>query len=772
MKSGQVGTLWVAPKTPFITTPGDIELYAEELETYRVDSLTEEQKNVYDHIMSNLGDICVIQAGPGSGKTFVLKTCAYNKVDDLEFKVVIFKHDLLHAFRYCGNTSTVASHIMKMLEINFMAFKSLDVYINSNISPVDFGLTMCELMSVSKIDPTYTIILDEYTVISKPFLVLLMIMSYHHKIGMVLCGDRDQLQCIRDTNMMKETSSYELAKQMSTHTFKLTKNIRCGDVSHTELISTLQRYSSNRRLDNFAQVMLAAQFLNKLFTTPEYNSIHMAGIHRELAQTIHSFVCRDGIPTEMYTTMAVDKEDKKMYLPTTSLKYAEAYERNPKLAAIDDKYVPYLPLSVGSRYYVKKQAESEVGVLRGIFQDRIIVQMEKSGENVTLQRGRNTAIPDAHLKHCNDMMEKHLRHGLISYPIYPYNFISIHKSQGMTILGNLDINLTSTNYQGMYVAISRVKNPSQIRRVTVANQLSAAITAILNIPDLDDYYNKYVPMEIIEQRLENYTYYNIQSHLGNILYDKVVGYINSPDPVERKRIRLEIGELSKSCCIMTPKCTDQEINNNTYSSYLNDDYGEGGSNMNCENSKMLEHMVSNRELFLSLAYIPKIDRIIWLYTFSKIDFTFMAINNKWRDGTNVAPSAIVDEATPKGVGIREFILNNCHQCKAKDLPLDPKSVLLYTEFGISFYTTPFRKQMWKMWDEDSFHSLTKEDMLQLLYKLVNEEKMKRPIRKQNDDPIAKPSTSKGKPKQRKPLKRKTEEPTKSTIVNFGRKKLK
>lgn len=697
----------------YISQIGELSDYDEEVKEYCVERLTAEQKEIYDYISENPNAICVIQAGPGSGKTFVLKTLTYHS-NKSKFSVVIFKHDLLHMFRYSGNRSTVAAYIMRMLNVNFMAFKALDSFTNSNISPVEFGIHMCKLMESSKVTVKNIVIMDEYTVISKPFLVLILIMNYHRKVGTILCGDRDQLQCIRETNMMKSNSSFDIARQMSNRTFSLTRNIRTEHDGHANFILDLGKYSSSKRLDEFAHIMLAAQFLPKLFTDAQYNSIHMAGVHRELAQTMHSFVVRDKIPVDFYQ-ITLKNDSKEFKYPENSREYMEAVTTNPNVVAPVGKHAPYLPLNVGSRYYVLLHSEKNLGTLVKIEPDHLVMLMDCTGKTVKVFRGVNKSMSDIHIAHCNT---PNMNPGVHSYQVYPYNFMTLHKSQGMTLTGNLDINFTSTNYQGMYVAISRVKRPDQIVRITVANQLDSVLTAIMNIPEMDDRedYNEYIPMAVIESRLSNYIYYKaiVQHH---DLARELSKYVFASAGESRRQIRKTLEHLTSKSCLQYSHVYVRDAQERPE---INE-FSEPGALTYCENSAMLSHMIENRDMFLALASIDATDRIIWLHTFAVLDPSFIAMTNSWHGiRTKMeCPLLLSDNTLPSEMSIKEFIELKCIEV------IDPHEEALYMRNGLRYTTTPFRAKMLEFWakrtmniDNDGDDELTREKMLDILNELL------------------------------------------------------
>lgn len=72
----------------------DVEETLSQRESYKPENLNEQQRAVFDYVMNNQTAITILQAGPGTGKTFTMLTIAHyltsrNRIPN----VVIYKHD-------------------------------------------------------------------------------------------------------------------------------------------------------------------------------------------------------------------------------------------------------------------------------------------------------------------------------------------------------------------------------------------------------------------------------------------------------------------------------------------------------------------------------------------------------------------------------------------------------------------------------------------------------------------------------------------------------
>jgi hypothetical protein len=59
------------------------------------------------------------------------------------------------------------------------------------------------------------IILDEYTIIPKSLLFVLLAIARRENVGVVICGDKDQLQNIRNTEHSAKNTSFKIASMFA-----------------------------------------------------------------------------------------------------------------------------------------------------------------------------------------------------------------------------------------------------------------------------------------------------------------------------------------------------------------------------------------------------------------------------------------------------------------------------------------------------------------------------------------------------------------------------
>jgi len=593
-----------------------------EQQTYLVEKLNAGQRDIYNYIEKNSNDIIIIQAGPGCGKSFVLKTIAYNQKK--YFDTIIYKNDLLASFRYNTRRNSVASFMMKCLNLQYYSYLALDKQLASSMDTYEFMLTIISMLrraSLSDVEGS-VFFLDEYTVMTKPFLVIILILFEYYKIGAIICGDRNQLQNIHNS---KHTilSSYWMAKSFTKREFILTTNERCGDVTYNSVIQLFAEHSSSNILDEYAFAMVSAFFLRQLMEPVKYDYIHLAATHRELAQSIHMMSCQNGYPVSFYEIDVSRVRDKKkvknmggptlLPIPETTRYLSKIITGDGAATPFDvvsmnviDKFLPYLPLVIGATYFVERHSEHSLGTLIEYDEEKELVTMLLHATKLKKTFGKSSMHKDVIFQPHHEFLMQNVTTGqLHNYPIYPSNFMSVHKCQGCTISGKLNLMLNKTTYQGLYVALSRVMDPKQIARVTIKNQLSHLVSTIINFPQYCE--NRIPTADEVRATMINYIFYDVSGigpannsnatfkNLGNLGYD----FLCATTIADKMRIRQMIYNL----VISYPGCVRRFLAKAPVQKIVD------------PNLMTMGKVIKYRDIMLSLSCIDEYDRNVWLHEF-------------------------------------------------------------------------------------------------------------------------------------------------------------
>lgn len=125
----------------------------------RIRNLNVDQRGaVFDYVTKNRRNITLLQAGPGTGKTFTMLTIAHRlTTGNCTPKVVIYKNDLIDTYRLSSYGYTVGQVMMKRLKIDFSVYVALDKQLNSSMSAEHFINVMVNFVRrVDKVRKSFT----------------------------------------------------------------------------------------------------------------------------------------------------------------------------------------------------------------------------------------------------------------------------------------------------------------------------------------------------------------------------------------------------------------------------------------------------------------------------------------------------------------------------------------------------------------------------------------------------------------------------------------
>lgn len=590
-------------------TEDDEEKIQEINAKYHPSNLNEQQRAIFDYIDANPEHIVVIQAGPGTGKTFTLMSIATTR--NYPATVIIYKHDLLHTFRYHAYLFTVAKFFMKILGLTYYKYKAFERQLSMPMSGTEFITCILGILRNANLDGLSNafIIMDEYTVIPKPLFLITLMLLKQYRIGTIISGDRNQLQNIHNSKHAR-CSSYDIATAFADRTFSLGINERCSDANYNSIIDHVSRYSSSKRMDDYMYALVATVFPQQLAGSTSFSDIHLASTHRELTHMVHMLVVNNNIKTSFYFVSpsqkaswsaeleeeaAVDDDeddlddgcnaivlDNGMIQPRIVTQYVR--DRQP------GKFLPYLPLLEGCIYYYLEHSEHSRVVLLEIDERNERLKVQSIGDGEIFEIGKTSNNRVVFEPHRLNILNG-VKGTIYNYPIYPVNIMSMHKCQGCTITDKLDINLYSSNNQSLYVALSRVKDSKQITRIIIPNMISHLVSTIVNVPE-------HTRMEIISAktlalRMTNYVMYHVQNP---ILYAQLImEYISCSDYTLKTQLRNRLIQMAVN--------EPQEILHEP--------------SIELESNELAIHKVMNDyNLYLLLSTVENsVDRTIWLHEF-------------------------------------------------------------------------------------------------------------------------------------------------------------
>lgn len=585
----------------------------------------------------------------GSGKTFTLLTLAY-AFTHRPIYTIIFKNDLLVPFEYISKVYSVAQFFMEILNLPYFVYVNFVEQLSAKLSPSDYIKIIAQLLSMMRmIDMRdVLVIIDEYTVINKSLMFVLLIIFKHYKVGCVISGDKNQLQTIKDSKNTKSITSFDIVQLFADKTFNFTKNERCSSSYYNEKIQLVAQYSTDTRLDDFGYCLVAATLFDNIYGIQDYTDTFLASVHRNLAITQHFMVSikENEIHTSFYT---VDNQNPgaAVEYPKNVLAYIEWATRlhrgeNDNMSVTSRnttypfKFLPYLPLKLHAMYYVYEYSDSCVGELIDMdFVNQIMtMKMVNTGviERVRPSSKHDRVIFDEHLRWLKERQSEDDARTLkiLNYPIYPARFMTIHRCQGCTITDRINIDLNDSNYQALYVAMSRVKNQDQIVSIKIPRQLSYVLTTIVNFSEYCDattIANTLTP-EVIKSRLSsNYHMYTPKNMWYDYYLQLALGFIQNPG--NRKKIRDEILSTLQSRTVssiikvqVANAATAATITNTTNITSAD---STTKKELNTEDDEsVITHIMNNLEYYKLLTWWSERDRLYWIHEFLRIHPDFKA----------------------------------------------------------------------------------------------------------------------------------------------------
>lgn len=473
--------------------------------------------------------------------------------------IVIYKHDCLYYFRNTSIRKTAASFFMSNFDLSFYAYKALERQICSSMPYQEYIYIILSLLRSHKkriVPKDHVLIIDEYTVLPKALLAISLMVCRHLNIPVVICGDQKQLPPINDSHH-SAISSYDLVSHFCTNSITFTKNMRCSDVNHSIFLDYISKFSNTTMIHSFGFMLLSLFYGKHIFASSTKHDVFMAARHRENACNVHTIVIRHNIPLEfyyIYVKAGVETSYKERMLDDLYLPNALIFYRDQKII---DKFLPYIPFIIGNKYYYKTFSDQSIVTLRdityrtdlpdGYIMINTLIVEGSNGNLFEVTRTKcNDVVFNVHLNYLlnpettsiidkrakgknsnqaddddmidedddNELAHKSRNRGvktgyIFNFPVYPVNIMSIHMCQGKTITDPITMDLSHVTYQGLYVALSRIKDSTQIQRISIKDDLNYLVTTILEFPELlktnslFDIYDTLEKYEQLEERLYN-----------------------------------------------------------------------------------------------------------------------------------------------------------------------------------------------------------------------------------------------------------------------------
>lgn len=620
--------------------------------------LNPEQKKIFDfvhlHKNNNEGNIVLIQAGPGTGKTFTMLSLTVSW--PRQVNVIIFKNDLLDIFNKCkAKCYSVTKFLMRAFNMDYMQYKYFEIMLNKNINAYDFINAFFGLLKNFNLefDPKQLYIFDEYTFISKPILLIILIHLKINNCNAIFCGDKNQLQSIRKCNNLL-SSSYDIIHHFANNVYVLNKNERCSDVEYDNEIKYIAKFVNDDKMSKhpFINILCSNLFHDKLLNNSVVTDTILGFHHRTITEEVHSWFM-DKKPDEsnlksycsFYYIISKNSTDKVngTQIENSHVFIPHVWTRYIKNQGKVENFLPYLPLIEGNAYFYEELSENKLVTLIQILnENELVIELQnKKRINIGKTKCDNVTFE----RHKDFILGSGGKGYLLNFNLYPAFFLTIHMSQGRTIKNNTSILLKEATIRALYVALSRVKDKSQINKISLPNSLFLIISTIYNYPSLCET-NKISLSEIIKKlESEGYYYLSCDNILNqNEILNSLITFYSTSDIEIRKTARTKLCNLVKNWKV--------DI---VYNKELN--FNDSDVLLSC-----LNFLLRNWKILHKLMTIDEKDAFIWLklYIDNSSDIQDIIQLNEYPkiDRKNINSFLMLSRllySCPQNISIKEYI---------------------------------------------------------------------------------------------------------------------
>lgn len=457
-----------------------------------LNSLNEDQKrtffNIFDNLQKPEGSISTIDAGPGTGKTFltacILMTCNLSSV------YMVYTNRLSESMNelfFDGKSLTCCKFLMNFFDWNYAKVKYM-WYLREKT--FEEKCEEIENWSQRKKPFHQLYIIDEDSVISPFFIYFMCTLQKYHRIHLIFIGDRYQQIPINATKYHMEPN-YSLLKIVSNNVFGLNINIRQNqDLSFVNILKEfITQFNDNNKNMNFAIKAFFYDHLKQKFHSKEdFEATFFAQHHIILKNRIDRY---------------------EQYLQKNKITYKQAYlhvrtgKKRSQLEPLQEieeitKFKPYITLVINEDYtYAPNSTTCMIVNLKEIHPIYLKVYSRELKRFILIKK-----IPLNIYFASEQLIAKITELGYTCAYQYPLRekISTYHAAQGLTIASSkieLDIDCKSIN--SFYVGITRIKDLKQLTKIHTKEMLSLAYTSFKK----DEYFYKIVSYE---DKLSNVTF--------------------------------------------------------------------------------------------------------------------------------------------------------------------------------------------------------------------------------------------------------------------------
>lgn len=444
-----------------------------------VNSLSLQQKEMFIKIHKKLqepeGSFTIIDAGPGTGKTFLIAMILLSYNEDILYQVYSKRlMNILNVIQFNGSSKTCCKSLMDMLNIKY--FESKYLWSCSNISFKEKCQSLYKKVeTINQDELVYSLyILDEDSVVSPWHIYFLYCIGKVYNKHVIFMGDQYQQNSISKTMHHNQCNYSLICSIKDVEILNLTERIR--QQNDVEFINILEKisllfksYCRNIEIKmDFDLKYKIFNLLYKHFVVKEnFDSLFMSQYHQILKLRMvryEKYLNTNNIPYKLasFMTKVKDKfipakiKENGKFIADIMLVKGKKYIYNPSIEI--QHMIEFIGYDETKNYLIAKNLNTRE-IIR-IFRIKI----------------QPFFIPEEYMET--------LPSGIYQFPIKPL-ISTYHSAQGLTISNEtIELDLDCSTLNSFYVGITRIVMQKQLVKIHTKELLSFIITLQKN----DEYY--------------------------------------------------------------------------------------------------------------------------------------------------------------------------------------------------------------------------------------------------------------------------------------------
>ena len=453
--------------------------------------------------------VLLLDAQPGVGKSYLISILGHTL--NFENVTAMANSNVLANSLNIPNVIKGLTNTKFIMDTFKLSFEEANLIFKKNNEPQSVILKFIyDYVRKYKIKRTNLLILDEYTLCSPLFISILIVAAKVQRFNLLITGDKDQLDAIDKLSHHHNKDNYELVSKFCNEKYSLTQQMRITDLEHLALVLKIKKYITDRQFhnenipNNFEFKFLTFELLMPKFFTidPILDSVYVAQFHVNIKNRIlkmQEYMNKNGIQyKKVYFEKKIEGITSKLILPD------------------HEKFLPYILLAVGLTYIMiwPNLKSRKIVKLKSI--SDTILEVEDISDNKIIYVKK-----ESWTNYCYNCSKQQYEWMLeyvpakvtewSNFPLSPY-LCTFHSLQGQNISReNFVINMDSTHVNSIYVALSRIKEGSQLKHLCSSDLVSLMYTKYKS----DEYYYK---IPFIDKDSIKYLLYSI-TNSNKITFD-------------------------------------------------------------------------------------------------------------------------------------------------------------------------------------------------------------------------------------------------------------